>query len=398
MKHALKVQFISRDLPVEGGGGTSVYRLSLLQYLHKIGCEIEYLLLHYKGEDNTPIKDNVYAFSSLFKVVRMQKANWEQYPIWSDMPTKKEVDFLSAQIKRGKPNLLIVDHSWLSGLLTNQIKRKNLVTAVLTHDVQYKKIKEFKKYGVNPYKRNGIYKQPYWDRKLEKNLLSNADIILAIQKEDCKTFQKMLSSKQIVYLPMAVEVTKNDEEKQVKGRCLFVGGSAQHNAFGLRWFLSEVWPIVIAQNQSATLHICGEVYKEMPTADYRNDLSIIFKGKVENLFQEYNEAQVCIIPMKVGSGLKIKLVEAMAYAKACVSTSIGIEGIEEVANFGVTVADEKVEFANSISELLKNACMKSVYEVMNKQYVKTYLTPDAAYGPFILSVFNKMKKKKFLNE
>lgn len=394
MKPLLKVQFISRDLPIEGGGGTSAYRLSFLRYLQSIGCKTEYLLLHYKGQGDKQHQEVLSSFDSLFRVKIMEESNPEEYPIWSDLPTGKEKSFLKAALNKSKPDLLIVDHPWLCGLL-DQINEKELITAVLTHDVQYRKINDFKKYNVNPYKRNSSYQQPYWSKKLEKKLLSNADIILAIQKEDLRTFQKMLPSKQIIYLPMAVKARENNDSKQINGRCLFVGGSASHNAFGLKWFLSEIWPLVIKKYPQATLHVCGEVYKEIGVEAYQDQSNIIFKGKVLDLHTEYNQSQICVIPLKVGSGLKIKLVEAMAYGKVCVSTKVGIQGIKDVADFGVTVADKNTDFANAIVELLKNNAKRTFLGALNKQYAKTYFSPDFAYSPFILSVMNKLKKTKF---
>lgn len=392
MKNILKIQFISRDLPVESGGGTSVYRLSLLRYLRSIGCRIEYLLLHYKGEEDKQSHKTSSTFNDLFKVISMEQSDPEKYPVWSDIPTSQEKAFLRAEVKRGKPDVLIIDHPWLCGLL-DQIDKKNLITAVLTHDVQYKKIKDFKKYGVNPYKRNNGYKQPYWSKELERSLLSNVDIILAIQKEDFRIFQRMLPSKQIDYLPVAVETRANSDIKETKGRCLFVGGSAQHNAFGLKWFLSEVWPLVLKENPTATLHVCGEVYKGIDIKSYTYQSKVIFRGKVKDLHTEYNQAQVCVIPLKVGSGLKIKLVEAMAYGKACVSTTVGIQGIEDVVNYGVIVADEPTNFANAIIELFKYDSKRSFLEDMNRHYAKTHFSPTAAYGPFVLDVMSKLKTK-----
>ena len=98
-----------------------------------------------------------------------------------------------------------------------------------------------------------------------------------------------------------------------------------------------------------------------------------------------------MIPLPVGSGLKIKLVEALSYGKACVSTRAGAQGICDVENYGVIVADKEEDFAKSIVSIINNPNKRKMFEVMNKQYALTHLSTDVAYGHFILGIY-KLKK------
>lgn len=391
MNLKLKVLFASRGLPTEGGGGTSVYRLSLLRYLRSLGCEIKYVNLHYKGENLKELTSQIKYFDGLFEVIDCD--TYKDFPIWSDMPFSNEIRFVEEKARINKPDLLIVDHPWLCGLITKSIKHRS-ITAILTHDVQYKKIAAFKKYKIRPYKRN-IGKDPYWSMNQEKNLLKRASIILAIQKEDVRTFSHLLPSKEIIYLPMAFKPQiEANPLHEVKGRCLFVGGSAEHNTLALKWFLNNVWPLIIKENKDAHLNVCGEVSQTIDVSEYGIKRNIHFLGKVGDLDLQYREAQVCIVPLIVGSGLKIKLVEAMAHGKACVSTSVGLQGIKEVKNYGVLVSDKSVDFAKNLSYILNNDRLRCLSGLMNLYFSRTYLTEDAAYGPFILSVLRMLRDNK----
>lgn len=390
MTTLMKLLFISRDLPKEGSGGTSAYRLSFLKYIKTKGWTIDYLLLHYKGEDNKDIDNIIKEFKSLMRVIRMPILDGNQFPVWSALSNEDEIRFTDQQIKSLRPDLVIADHPWLGELFKNSEQNKKYITAILTHDVQFQKIREFKKFGINPYKRNGNYGQPIWSKAHEKNALNKADIVLAIQRDDLRTFKQLLPSKKIEYLPMAAEIRKQDSTKQVKGRCLFVGGNAQHNVFAISWFLGKVWPIVIKDYPSESLHICGGVC--MGLQKYKFTMkSVILKNQVGDLDKEYGQAQVCLIPLPVGSGLKIKLVEALSYGRAVVSTSAGVQGIRNVENYGVVVADKDEDFASSIISIIDNPNKRKMMEIMNKQYASTYLSPDVAYGHFLLEVY-KLKK------
>lgn len=76
------------------------------------------------------------------------------------------------------------------------------------------------------------------------------------------------------------------------------------------------------------------------------------RGPVADLAPLYARAGVVAAPLRLGSGLKIKLVEAMAYGKAIVATAATLEGIEEAESHGVTRADDAESFAAALIALL----------------------------------------------
>lgn len=386
----LKIQFISRDLPVEGSGGTSAYRLSFLRYLHKIGCNIEYLLLGYKRNQSIQNAEDLHRFDNFMTVKQLNLSTNDLAPVWSDLPTKYEINYVQKQVERYKPDLLIADHPWLGEIFS--YKPKDVVKAILTHDVQYKKIQEFKKAGLNPYKRNNGFEQPRWDEKLERQCLSRADIIISIQKEDYACFKQILPNSEVVNMPMAASVLDTKVKKQITGRCLFIGGGASHNIHGLTWFLHNIWPKIIHENPSASLHVCGDVCNGINIDEYNKQAQIIFRGRIKNLFTEYEKASVCIVPLMVGSGLKLKLIEAMSYGRACISTKIGVQGIEAVSEYGVVVVDDAEDFAIAVLSLLNNSQKRELFEIMNKQFVRSCFSPDVIYGQFVLKVYKKVPR------
>lgn len=381
----LKIQFISRDLPVEGSGGTSAYRLSFLRYLQSVGCEIEYLLLDYRHANPTETVEDLHRFDDIMTVKKIELPSGEQPPIWSDLPTDYEKAFIKEQVQGTSPDLVIADHPWLADIFGGITQ--NVVKAVLTHDVQYRKIQDFREAGVNPYKRNNGFAQPYWDEHLEQSCLSKADVIIAIQKEDAATFRRMLPDSEVVTMPMAIAVPEKEKREQVTGRCLFVGGSAEHNARGLTWFLDNIWPQIRTKDTSANLHVIGDVGNKIDQNKYGDGLSqIIFKGRIEDIGAEYEEAEVCVVPLEVGSGLKLKLIEAMSYGRAIVSTRIGVQGVEEVSEYGVAITDGAEDFANEVVGILNNPYKRKAFERVNKQFIEDYFMPENVYGNFISMV------------
>ncbi|MER3587042.1 MAG: hypothetical protein C4322_00005, partial [Mastigocladus sp. ERB_26_1] len=138
-------------------------------------------------------------------------------------------------------------------------------------------------------------------------------------------------------------------------------------------------PIVLESVPHCSLHVCGTVCNGFEEA-FPN---VRFLGRVNDLEPEYSNAEVCLIPLIIGSGLKIKLVEAMSYGRACVSTSVGVQGLGEIIGSAVLVADTIEDFAAAIKMLLTNLDKRQWMEEQAHKYVTEKLSPKAVYQPFV---------------
>jgi glycosyltransferase involved in cell wall biosynthesis len=251
---------------------------------------------------------------------------------------------------------------------------------VLAPDIMYQRKADFEAQGLH----SGLGD---WDQDIERSYLSNAEIIVAIQEHDAQVLRQMLPESEVICVPIAATLRTKPDVAQVAGRCLFVGSYVDHNIIGLQWFLENVWPIIIARDSFVTLHVCGGVCKSVS----RRYAQVELLGQVENLDNEYSAAEVCLVPLHVGSGLKIKLVQALSYGRVCVSTSVGVQGLPEIAEAGVTVADTPAEFAEAIHVLLSDDDRRAVLEQRALQYVEAQFAPEVAFGPFVNRIADHMR-------
>lgn len=206
--------------------------------------------------------------------------------------------------------------------------------------------------------------------------MSKAQVLLAIQEEDAHLFKEMVPQSEVICLPMSVE-SHSHTVKQVPGRCLFVGSATDHNHYGLQWFLENVWYIIIQLIPDGSLHVCGTVCNFVQ-GTFPN---VHLLGRVEDLKPEYSEASVCLVPLLAGSGLKIKLVEAMSYSRACVSTSVGVQGLREIVGKTTLVADTPEDFAMHVHTLLNNPDKRRWMELQADEFVTQKLSPHTVYQP-----------------
>lgn len=127
---------------------------------------------------------------------------------------------------------------------------------------------------------------------------------------------------------------------------LFVGPSRyQPNLHGLKWFLSEVWPRVIAAVPSARLRVVGEGWEEL---DRIPGVDLI--GWRGSLMPEYARSRLVIAPLFAGGGTKLKVVEAMAAGRPVVATPVAAEGFDKSA--GLIISEDPERFAAAVSRCL----------------------------------------------
>ena len=93
-----------------------------------------------------------------------------------------------------------------------------------------------------------------------------------------------------------------------------------------------------------------------------NQPNVLVVESVKDSKVFYNEHEIMLVPLLSGSGLRIKLIEGMAYGKAIVSTSIGAEGINYTNGKNILIADSASDFTKAVVELLKDDTKRASLE------------------------------------
>ena len=133
-------------------------------------------------------------------------------------------------------------------------------------------------------------------------------------------------------------------------RLLFVGAMhARPNQDAARWFASAVMPLILHENPGTQLQLVGPGGEGLAI----DDRSIVVRGFADDLASEYRACDVFVCPLRVGTGIKNKMMEALASGCAVVSTDIGIEGLAVRDGEHLLVANDPLEFANAVNRLLR---------------------------------------------
>lgn len=156
-------------------------------------------------------------------------------------------------------------------------------------------------------------------------------------------------------VPNAVDVEyfrPRPEDPPADGRTVLFFGMVDYfpNRDGLGWFLREVWPLVESRHPGARLKIVGP----RPTAEVlaARGPRVEVTGLVDDLRPHLARAAMTIVPLRIGGGTRLKVVEALAMGKPIVSTSLGAEGIDVTHERNILLADDPAAFANAIGRIL----------------------------------------------
>ena len=193
-------------------------------------------------------------------------------------------------------------------------------------------------------------------KQFELSAMAKFDAIVPITKVDAEVFRQLGYHKPIFTCITGVDVAAYQLYKSVteKAKTIFYFGSMDWlpNQEAVTWFLNNCWPIIHKQLPEAKFVIAG---RGMPHSLLKlNKPNVLVIENVSDGKAFFQQHQVMVVPVLSGSGLRIKIIEGMAYGKAIVSTSIGAEGINYTHQKNILIANEPIDFASQVIALLKS--------------------------------------------
>jgi glycosyltransferase involved in cell wall biosynthesis len=204
--------------------------------------------------------------------------------------------------------------------------------------------------------------------RTERRGLLRADRIIAIQDQEAGTFRQMLKDERpVITVGHWTEFKSLWPPPTGPWRVGYFGSGYDMNVLAIKWFLRECWPLVKKNFPAAELCIGGGICDLLqPSAEVQ------LKGRVAEPSQFYSGCYLMINPTIVGSGLKIKNIEALGYGMPLVTTSIGAEGLNEGANKAFMVADDGPSFARAVVKILSNPIMAQNLSDAALQFCEEY--------------------------
>lgn len=189
----------------------------------------------------------------------------------------------------------------------------------------------------------------------ETESVNNVDHVVCCSEPDRELLMEMAPSTPVAVVPNGVDTEYFQPLENSKEMCMslvFVGGMNWFpNRDAVQWFDKEVFPEILATIPTVRLQIIG---KSTESANWQYGQSIEVTGFVDDIRPHLSEAAVFVVPLRIGGGTRLKILDAMAMGKAIVSTSIGAEGLDVMPGRDLLIADTTQDFARAVLDLLVN--------------------------------------------
>jgi polysaccharide biosynthesis protein PslH len=188
----------------------------------------------------------------------------------------------------------------------------------------------------------------------ERSVADEFDGVFVCSEADRKLLTDMNISSDVVVVPNGIDPKLCQPTGAVieKGSIVFVGSMDYHaNRTGILHFVKSTLPLVLSCYPDAKLYIVGK--NPGPEIMAVASSGIIVTGMVDDVRPYLELAAVVIVPLLVGGGTRLKILEALAMGKAVVSTSLGCEGIDAKSGDTISLADRPEMFARAVVELLR---------------------------------------------
>jgi len=141
------------------------------------------------------------------------------------------------------------------------------------------------------------------------------------------------------------------------------------NREGLDWFLNEILPTVVESFPDTKLYLYGGGVPENYLLPENVSRNVIIKGFVENIWEELKDKSLAVIPLRIGSGIRVKILEMLAAGINIITTSIGKEGLAVDDNKELLTADSAGEFAEKIINFFENKFDSSRISCSGKSFI-----------------------------
>ena len=278
-------------------------------------------------------------------------------------------------LKKNKIDIINVD---FPHMCSNLLKLNLNIPIVLNeHNIEWKVYKT-----ISDSQRNIVKKIAYWidsfrmksyEKKVLKKLNINKVIFVSGKDMENMIITGSISKDKCELVPVGADILQpqNTKGKAQKGyNIIYVGKmSYSPNIEAVEWFVKEIYPLIREQIPNTTFYIVGkDPVKRVKELESEN---IIVTGTVDSINKYYEMADLVVLPLLHGGGMKVKLLEAISHKKAVVSTSVGTEGTLYSNGKTIPVIDEAGKFAEKCIDIMVNGS-QDIAEAAYKVFMENY--------------------------
>jgi glycosyltransferase involved in cell wall biosynthesis len=209
--------------------------------------------------------------------------------------------------------------------------------------------------------------------RVERAVCPSLALNVMMSALDAKRLQELAPGSRVAVVPNGVDLayfTPIPDIQVVPGRIVFLGPTYMFpNRDGIEFFLGAIWPAIRAAMPNASLHLIGRCppYDRSRLEQYPG---VVCQGYVDDVRTHLAAAACTIVPLRVGGGTRLKILDAWAMAKPVVSTSLGCEGLDLERGDNIIVEDRPEDFARAVLQVLQQPELRKQLGTRGRQTVE----------------------------
>ena len=212
---------------------------------------------------------------------------------------------------------------------------------------------------------NPFYKFAYWTQQLafqgyERVLSPKFDAVTCTSNIDAAVFQQYCAKDATEIIPNGVDIThyQPDVTAEAPAHLIYIGSMDWYpNEDAVGFFVDEVLPRIQERVPDVRFSIVGG-NPSVRVQKLAEREGVVVTGRVPEIKPYFAEATVFVVPLRIGSGTRLKILEALAMGKAVVSTTVGAEGLDLKDGEEILIADEPIAFADAVTRLLTDSALR----------------------------------------
>ena len=253
-------------------------------------------------------------------------------------------------VLEGKPAFAFVNHLHLA---TYRDALGGVPIVLREHNLEHLWLARYAECLTNPFARAYAVDQARRMRKTEGEICSQCDLVLAIHEAEADVLRRLAPTGRIEVVPVGIDFGAYLSRAPAQPPSVLVVGSWDWppNADGLLHFLERGWGRVSARYPDVALRVVGKhLHNRLAVAARRAGAEPV--GYVDSMALEFARAAVMVVPVWVGAGARVKIVEALAARVPVVTTTLGAEGLGLEPEVHALVADTPESLGDAVAELL----------------------------------------------
>jgi glycosyltransferase involved in cell wall biosynthesis len=212
-------------------------------------------------------------------------------------------------------------------------------------------------------------------KSFERSALHRFNASVVVSETDKNLLRKMGISNRLFVVPNGTdtEFFKPEAITPRKDSLVWIGHMDVHtNKDAAMFFWRDIYPLLQEKQPQIHMTFVGSAPPKEIVHASQKDRMIKVTGFVEDIRPFVQRAAIMVVPIRIGSGTRLKILDGMAMGKAIVTTSIGCEGLNVTNRKNISIADTPETFAQNTIELLNNDLMRIKIEAEARKFAKTY--------------------------